>query len=323
MTTPRSGAAKARRLVSVAVGIALILGFTAVPAEADPSVKELEKKIEKRAEELEGTIEDYNAAREDLDKTKKKIKKLDKKLAPYEKELDKLYDKAEPIVMAAYQGQGLTGPTAMLNSDSPEAFADKISALDGLSAGDAGLIGKVAKKARAYKSKKTDLEELKDEQDKKESDLSKAKKKIEKEIEDLQGDRKTTIKNETGADYVPDYVPGKRGEVVRHAMAQVDKPYVWAAAGPDGYDCSGLILDAYRQIGISLPHNAARQYGQATHIGKGDLQPGDPVFSNGLKHVTMYIGDGYVVHAPTFGQPVQVAKMDTAASPYYGAGTFL
>lgn len=322
MTTPRLGGTTTRRLVSVAVGIALVLGFT-TPALADPSVDELEKKIEKQAEELEGTIEDYNAAREDLAKTKKKIKKLDEKLEPFEKELDKLYDKAEPIVLAAYQGKGVVDSTALLNSESPDAFADKVAALDGLAAGDAGLIGKVAGKAREYKSEKTELEELRDEQDKKESDLSKAKKDIEKKIDDLQKDRRTTIQEKTGVDYVPDYVPGKRGEVVRHAMAQVNKPYVWAAAGPDGYDCSGLILDSYRQIGISLPHNAARQYGQATHIGKGDLQPGDPVFSNGLKHVTMYIGDGYVVHAPTFGQPVQVQKLDTAASPYYGAGTFL
>lgn len=322
MTTPRSGGRNARRLVSVAVGIVFALGFAA-PAIADPSVDELEKEIEEQAHELEGTIEDYNAAREDLEKTEKKIDKIDKKLEPFEEELDKLYDKAEPIVTAMYQGRGIADSTALLNSESPDAFADKIAALDGLAAGDASLIGKVAKKARQYKSEKNDLEDLKDEQDKQESDLAKSKKKIEKEIEDLQKDRKTTIKAETGVDYVPDYVPGKRGEVVRHAMKQVGKQYVWAAAGPDGYDCSGLILDSYRQIGISLPHNAARQYGQASHIAKSELRPGDPVFSNGLKHVVMYIGDGYAVHAPTFGQTVMVQKLDTAASPYYGAGTFL
>lgn len=322
MTTSRSRRNSFRRLVSVAVGITLILGF-ATPAVAEPSVKELEKQIEKRAHELEGTIEDYNAAREDLKDTKKKIAKLDKKLAPFEEELDDLYDKAEPIVTAAYQGRGLADSTALLNSDSPDAFADKIAALDGLAAGDAGLIGKVAKKAREYKSEKASLEELRDEQDEKEAELSETKKEIEGEIEDLQKDRKTTIKDKTGASYVPEYVPGKRGEVVRHAMEQVGKPYVWAAAGPSGYDCSGLILDAYRQIGISMPHNAARQYGQARHISQSELQPGDPVFSNGLKHVTMYIGDGYVVHAPTFGQSVKVEKMSVGASPYYGSGTFL
>ncbi|MGH8878212.1 MAG: NlpC/P60 family protein [Stackebrandtia sp.] len=322
MTTSRSGAASARRLVSVAIGIALAVGL-ASPAFAEPGTKELEKKIEEQAEELEGVVEDYNAAEEDLKDTKGKIEKLDKKLAPHEKELDKLYDKAEPIVLAAYQGKGLTDTTAMLNAESPEAFSDKVTALDGLAAGDAGLIGKVAKEARQFKEDKTDLEELRDEQDEKEKELAKSKKKIEGEIDDLQEDRKKTIKNETGADYVPDYVPGKRGEVVRHAMAQLGKPYVWAAEGPDGYDCSGLILDAYKQIGISMPHNAAQMYNKVTHIGKGEIQPGDPVFSNGLKHVVMYLGDGYAIHAPTFGDVVKIQKLDTAASPYYGAGTFL
>lgn len=322
MTTPRSGRPFTRRLVSVAAGIALVLGF-ATPAMADPSVGDIEKKIEKRAEELEGTIEDYNAAREDLGKTKDKIKELDEKLKPFEEELDDLYDKAEPIVLAAYQNRGVADSTALLNSESPDAFADKVAALDGLAAGDAGLISKVAKKAREFKEEKTELEELRDEQDKKESDLAKTKKDIEKEIADLQADRKGKIKEKTGADYVPDYVPGKRGEVVRHAMAQVGKPYVWAASGPNGYDCSGLILDAYRQIGISLPHNAARQYGQATHIAKTELRPGDPVFANGLKHVVMYIGDGYAVHAPTFGQSVKVQRLDVAAANYYGAGRFI
>ncbi len=99
---------------------------------------------------------------------------------------------------------------------------------------------------------------------------------------------------------------------VHAALAQLGKRYVWAAADPAvGFDCSGLALYAYRQIGIELPHSAEYQYLRGTHV-TGSLRPGDLLFysSNGqvsgIHHVTMYIGRGQVVQAADFGIPIQV-----------------
>lgn len=100
---------------------------------------------------------------------------------------------------------------------------------------------------------------------------------------------------------------------VRAALAQQGKPYVWDAADPSvGFDCSGLALYAYQQIGIELPHSAEYQYLQGRHVSSNALQPGDLLFYSyngrvsGIHHVTMYIGNGQIVQAADFGIPVQV-----------------
>ncbi|BCJ35808.1 hydrolase [Actinocatenispora thailandica] len=100
---------------------------------------------------------------------------------------------------------------------------------------------------------------------------------------------------------------------VRAALAQQGKPYVWDAADPSvGFDCSGLALYAYQQIGIELPHSAEYQYLQGRHVSSNALRPGDLLFYSyngrvsGIHHVTMYIGNGQIVQAADFGIPVQV-----------------
>ncbi len=96
-------------------------------------------------------------------------------------------------------------------------------------------------------------------------------------------------------------------EALRYALTKRGDPYVWGAAGPNAFDCSGLVLWAYAQVGISLMHYTGDQYNEGQHISRGQLQPGDLVFFfQDLGHVGMYIGDGLMVDAPTFGQPVQV-----------------
>lgn len=100
---------------------------------------------------------------------------------------------------------------------------------------------------------------------------------------------------------------------VRAALAQVGEPYVWDAADPGvGFDCSGLVLYAYQQLGIDLPHSAEYQYEQGWHPSTDDLRPGDLLFYSydgtvgGIHHVTMYIGHGMIVQAADFGIPVEV-----------------
>src|SRR4051812_42126972 len=94
------------------------------------------------------------------------------------------------------------------------------------------------------------------------------------------------------------------------ALAQQGKPYVWGGAGPDSFDCSGLTQYAYAAAGISLPHSSSMQSTIGTPVAYADLQPGDLVFFySPVSHVGMYIGNGQMVHASTYGQPVQVVDL--------------
>jgi len=108
------------------------------------------------------------------------------------------------------------------------------------------------------------------------------------------------------------------GQAVAIAERYLGVPYVWGGASPSGFDCSGLVMYVYSQLGVSLPHNAAAQYYSLPHVSESDLQPGDLVFFDGLNHVGIYIGGGSMIHAPHTGTVVQISSLSGGGS-YYGA----
>jgi len=108
-------------------------------------------------------------------------------------------------------------------------------------------------------------------------------------------------------------------EAATLALRYLGVPYVWGGASPSGFDCSGLVMYVYAQIGISLPHFAAAQFAEGTPVARSDLQPGDLVFFDGLNHVGIYIGDGQFVHAPETGDVVKITALSDFGNAYVGA----
>lgn len=103
-------------------------------------------------------------------------------------------------------------------------------------------------------------------------------------------------------------------QALRWALTQLGKPYVWGSAGPNSYDCSGLVMWAYAHVGISLAHFTGAQWNEGEHISRSQLQPGDLLFFFAdIGHVGMWIGNNLMVDAPTQGQNVQVQQV------YWGA----
>jgi len=123
----------------------------------------------------------------------------------------------------------------------------------------------------------------------------------------------------TGVVAAPAAAPTQAAQIaVDTALAQQGKPYVWGGAGPDSFDCSGLVQYAYAAAGISLPHSSSMQSTIGTPVAYSDLQPGDLVFFySPVSHVGMYIGNGQMVHASTYGQPVKV--IDLAYMPGFNS----
>lgn len=109
---------------------------------------------------------------------------------------------------------------------------------------------------------------------------------------------------------------GADPSVVPAARTRIGKPYRWGAAGPDAFDCSGLVVWAYHQIGVSLPHSSQALAAGGQPVDRADLQPGDVViFYPNASHAAIYTEGGMVIHASTYGRPVAEVPL-AAAGPY-------
>lgn len=111
--------------------------------------------------------------------------------------------------------------------------------------------------------------------------------------------------------------------VIDFAMAQIGDPYVWGGNGPNGWDCSGLMVGAFSSIGVNLPRTSRSQFTVGTPVGYGQWQPGDLLFfgssAGSIHHVVLYIGNGQIVHASTQGVPVKVDPVSGGGRDYFGA----
>jgi cell wall-associated NlpC family hydrolase len=109
-------------------------------------------------------------------------------------------------------------------------------------------------------------------------------------------------------------LPDVGQQIAAAAQALLGSPYRYGGAGPDAFDCSGLVSFVYAKFGVTTPRTAAQQFAVARPVPRGDLRAGDLVFfrlsGGSVSHVGVYIGDGEFVHAPQTGTRVRVASLD-------------
>ena len=110
-------------------------------------------------------------------------------------------------------------------------------------------------------------------------------------------------------------------KAVAFAYAQLGKPYQWGATGPNSYDCSGLAQAAWAAAGVAIPRDTYEQWAALPHISSSAIQPGDLLYYDGVGHVAIYVGNGYMIDAPQTGMDVEKIPMDTGwyASTFVGA----
>jgi peptidoglycan DL-endopeptidase CwlO len=129
----------------------------------------------------------------------------------------------------------------------------------------------------------------------------------------------TTTTGTTTTTAVPALGPGYP-QAAAIALRYLGIPYQWGGASPaTGFDCSGLVMYVYAQLGIQLPHQSAAQFAYGTPVPRNELEPGDLLFYDGLSHVAIYIGNGEIVHAPHTGDVVRIVPVSQGGATYDGA----
>ncbi|GAB2935870.1 C40 family peptidase [Micromonospora polyrhachis] len=304
------------------VGFSIGLLAPGSVVRAAPSVSELTRQINKASVELERIVESYNRLNEEIKATKATAAEVGKRLGPLEQQLAQARSEVGRLAVAAYKGGRLRTADILLDPGSADNLAGRLGALDQLARDREQRVSALDQAQRRYTAEKARLDNTLARQTAQAKQLTDGKKKIEADLARLYQLRRQAYGSATtkGTAYrgsIP-AVSGQAGVAVRYAYGAIGKPYVWAADGPNGYDCSGLTKAAWRAAGKSLPHNAEMQWGRVARINRSALQPGDLVFYNKLGHVALYVGGGKVIHAPTFGENVKLSSVDMM-SPYgYG-----
>nr|BFE55998.1 C40 family peptidase [Dactylosporangium thailandense] len=323
-------------LRSLLIGVAVAaMVAPACAAHADPTHDELQAQIDKGNAELEHIVEDYNKINGDLEATQAAIKQRETDLQPLEASMDAARATADQIAVNAYKSGGnLSSWSLMLGATSSDGFFDRVGTLQQISRNQQADLAKYASAKAGVDAEKQRLNETLAAQSRQKADLEARRKQIEGNIAKLDemqrkadaaaaaaaAKAKTPVKtaNPTTNPGPPPAVSGSAGKAVSYAWAQLGKKYVFGAAGPDTFDCSGLTMMAWKAAGVTLPHNAAQQWGKVKHISRSQLAPGDLVFYNGLGHVGIYIGNNQIIHAPNSRTVVKVAPIDIDSLYGYG-----
>lgn len=310
MTDPANSRRRTRyRFLALAAVLFLSL-LPAVPAQAEPTPAEIEAMIDKQWEKLEPTIEQYNKVRAQLKANQKKAAALEKKIQPLSLQADLALAQVGELASRYYMSGPSSELNALLTTGSPTTLADQLSYLDRLARHQQEQIAGVTAVRDKFAGEKVKLDAIIEQQKKQEAELAARKKQIDAEVKRLQAMLPDTVVKVTGCPTVTGTFSSKASIAIKTACAQVGKPYVWGADGPDSFDCSGLTQYAWAKAGVYLTHFTGAQWNEGRRIPASERRPGDLVFFfSDLHHVGIYLGNGLLVHASRAGKPVNVTKV--------------
>ncbi|ETK35423.1 C40 family peptidase [Microbispora sp. ATCC PTA-5024] len=302
--------------VSVAIGL-VTFGAPVVAATADPkpSLKQLSAEVERLYTQIETLTEQYNGERVRLKAAQRSADLAKKNLAKSEAELEVKRQKASLLAQNSYMTGGLGSALALIGNTDPSQYLDQASTTYALEMQQGQEVAEVSKAMDAAARAKASATARQSEVKKLLTSLDGQRTKIEKLVKRAESNLYSRVAGSVSTGRAtrisfPVVGDGKAAEAARWALSQQMRPYVWGAAGPTSFDCSGLVMAAYQQVGISLPHYTGDQWTAGTHISRDELRPGDLVFFYpDLHHVGIYIGGGYMVHAPHTGDVVRVAPL--------------
>jgi cell wall-associated NlpC family hydrolase len=295
----------------------------AAPRQPLPSLKDLVAQARVLSSQINTLDEQYNGLRIQLAQSKAEAAVAQR---TYTEDIGRLGAGQLSIGRLAaqsYMTGGLDTTLALLASSNPQNLIDRAAILQQLQSENGDRVGELAAAvAAAQRARETSLQQGRV-MAKLAAQMAVKQQAAQKKINLLNSAvfaKAMAIFNQTGQ-YPTISLPTANtigAQALQYALSRRGDPYVWGAAGPGAFDCSGLVVWAYAQVGISLPHYTGDLWNMGVHVSQANLQPGDLVFFYAdISHVGIYLGNGLMVDAPNFGQVVQAEPVMWAV--YVGA----
>ncbi|MFJ8438665.1 C40 family peptidase [Kitasatospora griseola] len=315
---------------AAATAVALSAQVSAHAAPAQPSKDEVKAQVDKLLEEQEQAAEKYNGAKEKADQLRKQADQLQDQVARGQEQLTELASGLAAVAGDQYRHAGIDPSMQLMLSSDPDKYLDQASSFDQAASTQASTLKSLEDQQRRLDQQKQEAATVLAELDSSTQALNDAKNDVQSKLQEAQkllsqlsaADRASILRGGGSASRGADRIDlsslpkaaGYAGVAVQNALNKRGSAYVWGATGPSTFDCSGLMVWAYAQAGVSLPRTSQSQATVGTNVGTDwhNAQPGDLVVYYGDRHhVGMYIGNGQVVHAPRTGDVVKIMAADT------------
>ena len=284
----------------------------AAPGQPAPSLKDLVARARVLSNQINSLNEQYNGLRIQLDQARTEAKVAAR---TYRQDLFRLGAgklAVGQLAAQSYMNGGLATPLEVLTTSTPETLISRAAFMQVLQQENGDQVSQIAQGVAAAQRARESAEQQTKRAEQLTTEMASKRRQAQSKISTLNSSvfkKAMQVFNQTG-NYPNVSIPTANtigAQALRWALSRRGSPYVWGAAGPHAFDCSGLVLWAYAQVGISLPHFTGDQWNMGVHVARADLQPGDLVFFYpDIGHVGLYIGNGLMVDAPNFGETVQV-----------------
>lgn len=331
---------------TLVAAVMLLSGQSVVPANAAPTpsptpspssskLKDAKAQVQQLEDDASQVGEDYDAASQALKESKQRLGVLQADIAAQLKLVEALGEQVRAIALDQFRNREVDTTVQIFTSGDPETLLDRLSTASKLDDDiNATLAEHEAEQANLTDMQRTAAAEVAAlaEQEQK---LAGMKKDLQDKVDHAQAlvlqltnAERAALEAADGASttWDPNELDGVSANAralgaIKYATSKVrGGQYVWGNAGPTGFDCSGLMLAAYRSVGISLPHSSQAQSHIGRAVSRGELQPGDLIFwYHPIHHVGMYIGNGKIVHARNTRADLVIQTLASYPAPWAGA----
>jgi peptidoglycan DL-endopeptidase CwlO len=294
------------------------------PGSASGSGSSAGARVDRLYAQAESATEKYNGAAERAGELRRQVEYAQQRAARGQAKVNRLRSALASFAGAQYRSGGLDPSVALMLSEDPDGYLDKSATLDRIGSRQEDKLGQLMSAQRELKQQRSEAGVKLSELERQRAELKRQKKAVEKRLaaaRRLLGSLSPEEKAERAARERASRAEGSGGRfgagqggsssaraaaAVAAARSAIGRPYVWGAAGPGSFDCSGLTQWAYGRAGTAIPRTSQGQRSAGRQVPLSQAQPGDlVVYRDDASHVAMYVGDGKVVHAAHPGEPVR------------------